>query len=535
MQKRDHWNTQIGVILAVTGSAVGLGNFLRFPGQAAMHGGGPFMITYIIAFFLLGVPLAWVEWAIGRYGGTKGHNSVPGIMRTLTKSNFGAYFGVLGVAMPTIIFMYYIIIEAWCLQYAIGYLTGSISLQGSEPIEAIAASKAYFAQMAGLNADGEIFANGLFSKSFFLIILCFGVNYFLIFRGVSKGIEKFCRVAMPALIICALIMMVRVVTLGNPTGIEGQGFIDGLGYVFNPAPEGKTIIEGLQNPGVWLASSGHIFFSLSLGFGLIMTYASYTRNSDDIALSSLTACAGNGFCEAVLAAIIIVPAAFMFLGPAFIQNQDMLGTFSVGFYALPCVFAQMPAGWFFGFLFFGLLFLAAVTSSISELQPAIATLEESLQIKRHGSVTILALLTFLGAMFVAYFSKGLTALDTLDFWMANVLIFFLAIFQTLAFGWWFGIDKGLSELEKGSKMKLPRILKFVIKYVSPTYLILVCCAWVYTKGPENLEKIKGDVVIQFAIAFIAIVFIFFWSVTWIGVKAWEKREKIESELDSNEV
>ncbi|MFM8654243.1 MAG: hypothetical protein ACKODZ_05875 [Verrucomicrobiota bacterium] len=129
--KKDGWGSSLGVILAVTGSAVGLGNFLRFPGLAAKYDGGAFLIPYFIALLLVGLPIAWSEWAMGRFGGQRGFNSCPGIFRAIWKSRASPYLGVLGLIVPVVIYMYYLWIESWCLGYALKYLTGSLSL-GSE-------------------------------------------------------------------------------------------------------------------------------------------------------------------------------------------------------------------------------------------------------------------------------------------------------------------------------------------------------------------------------------------------------------------
>ena len=131
-KKREYWASRVGVILAVTGSAVGLGNFLRFPGQAAKYGGGAFLIPYLVAFLVVGLPMAWAEWALGRYGGAHGHNSSPGIFRTLLGSRKGAYLGMLGTLMPLMIYMYYLSVEAWCLAYAWDYLTGHFAGLGAD-------------------------------------------------------------------------------------------------------------------------------------------------------------------------------------------------------------------------------------------------------------------------------------------------------------------------------------------------------------------------------------------------------------------
>ncbi len=125
--KRERWATRIGIILAVAGSAVGLGNFLRFPGQACQNGGGAFMIPYFISFLLLGIPLCWIEWTLGRYGGQYSHGSLPGIFDAVTKKKWGKYVGVLGLFVPLVIFFYYTYLESWCLSYSVFSLLGKYS------------------------------------------------------------------------------------------------------------------------------------------------------------------------------------------------------------------------------------------------------------------------------------------------------------------------------------------------------------------------------------------------------------------------
>jgi NSS family neurotransmitter:Na+ symporter len=208
------------------------------------------------------------------------------------------------------------------------------------------------------------------------------------------------------------------------------------------------VIEQLANPSLWLAAAGQIFFSLSVGFGVIIVYASYMRKKDDVVLSGLTASSANEFCEVALGGLITVPAAVAFLGVAGVAGQAGVG---LGFKILPLVFSKMPAGAFFGGAFFFMLFLAAVTSSISMLQPGIAFVEEALNVGRRASVTILGLLTTFGTGFVLYFTGDLKALDTLDFWVGTFLIFVLATIQIIVFGWKWGIEKGFQEAASGRR------------------------------------------------------------------------------------
>ncbi len=512
--KQEAWSSRLGVILAVAGSAVGLGNFLRFPGLAAQYGSGSFMIAYFISLLLIGIPICWAEWTMGRYAGQSGFRSSPGIFSVLYKHPGGKYLGALGVIIPVCIYMYYVYIEAWCAGYAWYFLTGQLSFD--EPAQ----YAKFFSDFVGMNQNGMVVQNGTNEVVIFLVLV-FALNFVIIYRGLSKGIEFFCKWAMPALIFMAIIILFRVLTLGTPDLAKpDQNTVSGLGYMWNPekvfvqervAVDGrpgkfvwvdkqevfgaaeiaaqrsviegnpslrihnKAVLEQLRNPQLWMAAAGQIFFSLSVGFGVIITYASYLSKKDDVVLSGLTASSANEFCEVALGGMITVPAAFMFLGTAGVAGQ---GTFALGFNVLPIVFSHMPFPAFFGTIFFTLLFLAAITSSLSMLQPGIAFLEEALGVGRKVSVTLLGMLTAGGCLFVVNFSKGLKALDTIDFWVGTFLIFVLATILIITFGWVVGIDKGFEEAHKGAHIRIPRFFKFLIKYVSPAYLLIIFGLWV---------------------------------------------------------
>src|SRR5688572_9560473 len=159
MTERQQWGTRLGVILAVSGSAVGLGNFLRFPGQAAANGGGAFMIPYFCALLFLGIPLGWAEWTMGRYGGAHGLHSAPAILGLVGKRPFARYAGVLGLLIPFVIYTYYVVIESWCLRYAFAYATGELDL-GADPTQYMEGSKAFFAATTGVEQVGVMLGSG---------------------------------------------------------------------------------------------------------------------------------------------------------------------------------------------------------------------------------------------------------------------------------------------------------------------------------------------------------------------------------------
>lgn len=509
---REHWGSRIGVILAVAGSAVGLGNFLRFPGQAAQNGGGAFLLPYFISMFVIGIPLCWAEWTMGRYAGTRGFNSAPGIYSAIWRNPISKYFGGIGVLVPLVIYMYYLVIEGWCLGYAWHYLQGDLMLG-----ESADAYSGFFGQFVGSGEDGAVFGAGGRGLLLFLAI-AFVLNFILIYRGVTKGIESFCKIAMPIMVVCALCVLVRVLTLGTPDpGKPEQSVIGGLGFMWNPD------IDKLMDPATWLAAASQIFFSLSVGFGIILNYASYMRKRDDVALSSLTAASMNEFFEICLGGLITLPAAFIFLG----AGVGAFGTFDLGFNALPNVFAVMPWGRFFGFLWFFMLFLAAVTSSLSMLQPVIAFLEEGFNLRRRASATFLGMLGLVGCLFVVWFSKDLMALDTFDFWTANVLIFILALVQTLMYGWIFGIKRGHTELHKGANIRIPWFVQVMLKYVSPIYLLGIFVLFCIYKVPAYLKSVLDSPVALNSVLFIGGVMVFLFLLIHLAGKRWKAQGRYQ--------
>ncbi|MBK9119967.1 MAG: sodium-dependent transporter [Phycisphaerales bacterium] len=512
----ERWATRVGVILAVAGSAVGLGNFLRFPGQAAANGGGVFMIPYFISLLLLGIPICWAEWTMGKYAGQHGFRSCPAVFAVLGRHKFWRFAGVLGLLVPVIIYMYYVLIESWCLGYALTYLFGGVDL-GNDPSKYAEESGRFFSSITGDKTQGLMF-QGALHYSVWVWIAVFSLNFILIYRGISKGIERFCMIAMPLMAICALCVLVRVLTLGTPNpNLPDQNVINGLGAMWNPkGTDGGSDWAALWNPQVWLAAAGQVFFSLSVGFGVIINYSSYLRRKDDVVLSGLTGASTNEFFEVCLGGLITIPAAFIFLGTAGV----MASGFGLGFNTLPVVFEYMPGGRIFGFLWFFMLFLAAITSSLSMLQPAIAFLEEALGIGRKASVTILGVITALGSFFVLYFSEGLTALDTMDFWVGTFLIFVLATIQVVLFAWVFGAKRGWAFANEGAQLHLPRAFVFVIQYITPTFLLIVFALWSYHQLPESARKIADSPVAQMSLGVIIAVAIFFTLLTAIAGPRW---------------
>ena len=254
-----------------------------------------------------------------------------------------------------VVYMYYVYIEAWCLRYAWEYLTGGVQLTGNIG-EQVKEAATFFGNATGTNTDGVL----NMSAVFWMIVV--SLNIVLVYRGLKGGIEKFCQYALPAMAILAVIVLIRVLTLGTPDATHpDQNVLNGLGFLWNPDFSKLTDFE------TWLAAAGQIVFSLSVGFGVILNYASYLKKKDDVALSGMHASATNELFEVGFGGLITITAAFVFLGASGIVGPS---TFGLGFQTLPLVFNQMGAiGPGIGFPWFFLPFLASITSLIPIFSP----------------------------------------------------------------------------------------------------------------------------------------------------------------------
>ncbi|NPB09764.1 MAG: sodium:calcium symporter [Thermodesulfobacteria bacterium] len=475
MAARERWASRIGLILAMAGNAVGLGNFLRFPTQAAQNGGGVFMIPYMISLILIAIPLMWVEWAIGRYGGVRGHGTTPAIFRLLWHHPLAKYVGVLGLFVPFVVSCYYVYIESWTLGYAVMSLLGmlpKIPATAGDPEAYLAPYRDFLAHYTGMG-EGDIFRPSPIAYAFFLITMV--MNIYILIKGISGGIEKLAKVAMPLLFFLAVILMVRVITLETPNGSAVQG----LNFLWEPK------WSELANPKVWLAAAGQVFFTLSLGFGAIITYASYLKRNDDLTLSALTASSLNELAEVVLGGSIAIPAAAAFFGVAAAQTIAASGAFNLAFVSLPAIFANIPLGQVFGFIWFILLFFAGLTSSVAITQPVIAFLEDEFRLDRRLAVLITMFVLF-GIAHVPIFLAG--ALDEMDFWAGTFFVVVFALCEVLIFFWAFSPSAAWAEINRGGFIKLPRIFFYIMRYVTPAFLALITAWWLFKVLPGYLAE-----------------------------------------------
>ena len=372
--EREQWGTKIGLILAVAGNAVGLGNFLRFPVQAAENGGGAFMIPYFFFFLFLGIPLMWIEWGIGRHGGKYKHGSAPGMFDVLWKNKLAKYFGALGLFISITILIYYTYIESWTLGFSIFSILGLYSNETRETMTTFLSSYQ--------GATKSTTFTSLW-PAYILMLITFVLNFAILYKGISKGIEKLAKIAMPMLFIFAILLAIRIITLGTPDPSLPQNSVEnGFAFIWNPN------FSALSNPNIWLAAAGQIFFTLSLGMGTIHAYASYLKPDDDIVLSGLSTASTNEFAEVVLGGSIAIPVAVAFFGLDATKEIAQSGAFNLGFVSMPIIFGShhFPLGELFGFMWFLLLFIAGITSSVAMGQPVVAFLEDEFGMSRKKAV-----------------------------------------------------------------------------------------------------------------------------------------------------
>ena len=460
IEERERWQSRLGLILAAAGNAIGIGNLLRFPSQAAQNGGGAFMIPYVISLLLFGLPIMWIAWAIGRHGGLFGHSSLPGMFDKLWKRPASKYIGVLGLAIPFLFCLYYTYIESWCLGYAYFSLTGQYLDAPGRTVE----MSVFYNEFLG-GATSHSYFPGVSTALVFLLITVV-LNVWILARGVARGIELLAKIAIPLLLLFCVLLAVRVVTLGT---VEGSVW-DGLSFLWTPD------LSALTDANVWMAAAGQIFFTLSIGFGSLECYASYVREKEDIALAGLTTASTNEFVEIIFGSMIAIPAAAVFFGPAQIEQIANGGAFAIGMISMPEILRSIPGVQFFGTIWFLLLFFAAFTSSVAVCQPVMAFLQDEAKLRRGTAAAIVGLIWLLGTLPIIFFFKY-GFLWELDYWAGTIGLVVLALVEVVLFSWVFGLKRGWGELEKGALIKVPAFFKFIVKYITPVALLAIFVAW----------------------------------------------------------
>jgi len=475
---RERWATRIGLVLALAGNAIGLGNFLRFPRQAAMNGGGAFLIPYLTCLLLIGIPLLWVELSIGRLGGRNGRGHTAGMFDLLWRHPIAKYIGALGIFIPFAVATYYTYVESWCLAYAVFALRGQYFGLGS--VDAMGHFlHGYQGVEQNIHFDGLTWAYGFFA----LTLLA---NLWVLSGGVARGIEKLARVAMPLLIVLACVLAVRSLTLDPPAGAgSDQSVAAGLRFIWSPD------LGPLTDPTVWLTAAGQILFTLSVGWGIVHCYASYMQPDEDIVTSGIQ-CAGlNEFVEVILGGTIALVAAVVFFGTAGAMRIAQSGSYDLGFQAMPLVLEQLALPRLFGAAWFSLLFLAGITSSVALLQPLIALLEENFGWPRRRAVAATGIALACAAQPVVLW-LGHGYMDQLDFWAGSLGLVIFALVEVIVFGWIFGIDRGWSEINRGARLRIPRAYRTVIRWIMPGMLAAILVAWALERLPDEISLARVE-------------------------------------------
>lgn len=450
--KTESWGSRVGLILAMAGNAVGLGNFLRFPVQAIQNGGGAFIIPYLVCFLLMGIPLLWVEWSMGRFGGNSGHHSTPFILGSMDKRSFWKYIGVFGIFTNLAVAAYYCYLESWTLSYVYHSVVGSFSGQSPEQVAS------FFGDYISLKTMEPII----------FWILCLLLNTWILSRGLSGGVEAVAKIGMPLLIVFGVVLAIMGITLkAGSQGAINDGTV-GLNFLWTPD------FSTIWTPKVWLAAAGQIFFTLSVGMGSIQCYASYVKEKDDIALNAMSAGWMNEFVEVVLGSAIIIPISIGYLGIDKVIELTKTGGLGLGFKTLPYLFQQwgplLAAA--AGVMWFGLLFFAGITSSLAMGTPCMGFMQDEFNWSREKSAwTFGAVVLVLGLPTVLFFNEGV--FDEYDYWAGTVSLVVFALAEVILFAWVFGMDKGWTEITNGADIQVPGIFKFIIKYITPLFLAAV--------------------------------------------------------------
>jgi neurotransmitter:Na+ symporter, NSS family len=459
--KSEGWGSRVGLVLAMAGNAVGLGNFLRFPVQAVQNGGGAFIIPYLVCFLLMGIPLLFVEWSMGRFGGKYGDHSTPYILNNMARGSLWKYVGVFGIFTNLAVAAYYCYLESWTLGYMWDSIAGTFDGQTAAQISA------YFDNYVALGTTQPII----------FWVICVLLNTWILSRGLSGGVEIASKIGMPLLIVFAAFLAIKGVTLS--AGSDGA-ILDGTaGLNFLWTPQFESILE----PKVWLAAAGQVFFTLSVGMGSIQCYASYLRENDDVALNAMSAGWMNEFVEVVLGGAILIPIGVGYLGIDKVIELTKSGGLGLGFRVFPYLFEQWGhiLSIIAGVCWFGLLFFAGITSSLAMGTPIMGFLKDEFGWSRESSAWTFGLATLLlGLPTVLYFNQGV--FDEYDYWAGTVSLVIFAFVESVLFAWIFGMKRGWEEITRGADIKVPIIFKYIIQYITPLILGWVFFSSLFSDG-----------------------------------------------------
>jgi NSS family neurotransmitter:Na+ symporter len=420
MSKHTQWGTRFGFIMAAVGSAIGLGNIWRFPYQAYSSGGGAFLIPYFVALLTAGIPLLIFEFGLGhslRGAAPKVFAKLPGL-----KGRF-EWVGWWQVLMCLIIATYYTVVIGWIISY---FFFSFGQSWGDNP------KAFYFGDFLQLPDSGNPFDwNGINNQVLFSLVAVWAIMWGILYRGVKQGVELVNRIFMPLLFVFVIIIAVRSLFL--------DGALQGVNYLFEPN------FSKLKDPQIWVAAYGQIFFSLSVSFAIMITYASYLPKKADVVNNAfMTGLINSGF--SLLAGIMI----FAILGHmAAVENKAVSDVVAGGpgliFVTIPAALKHMPLPQVFGPLFFFSLIIAGISSAVSLLQSIIGAMNEKFHTSRAFNVTSVSIIGFLMSLPFAM-GSGLLLLDITDHFIMYVGVIISALLEIILIAWIVKDSRGANKI-----------------------------------------------------------------------------------------
>jgi NSS family neurotransmitter:Na+ symporter len=438
-QQRDGFSSKLGVIMAAAGSAIGLGNIWKFPYVTGIYGGAAFILIYLLCIILIGLPVMLSELLVGR----KGQKNAIGSFKAIAPGTPWYITGTLGVSAAFMILAFYGVVAGWTLEYI--YMSIVNAFSGMNP--------------AALETTFTTFISNPYKPIIWQMIFM-AITAIIVIIGIKDGIEKFTKFLMPLLLVIIVILCIRSITL--------PGAKAGLEFLFKP-DFSKLTGEGVLN------ALGHAFFSLSLGMGILLTYGSYINKDDNLAETAVQVTFLDTFI-AILAGVAIFPAVFAF-------NIEPSAGPGLVFITLPNVFQQMHGGYIFGLLFFTLLAVAALTSSVSILEVVVAYLAEELKLTRKKATILGALSTGILGIFCSlsmgsldhFKIFGMNIFDLLDFISANILMPLSGLLIIVFVGWYLGRKVVKAEVSNNGMLhvKYFKYFMFLAKFVSPVAIAIV--------------------------------------------------------------
>ncbi len=479
MAQRENWSARSGFILAAIGSAVGLGNIWRFPYVSYENGGGAFFIPYLVALMTAGFPLLFLDYVIGQ----KYKGAPPTAYRRLVKSAEG--IGWWQVAVCTIIGIYYASVLSW----AGSYMFFAFNQAWGEDTE-----KFFFENY--LHNSSELAAS--FAPNLFIaIVLVWALVLFIMYGGIRKGVELSNKIFIPLLIVMFGVMVVQAVSLPGST--------KGLESFFTPN------WQAMANPKVWLAAYGHVFFSMSIGFGIMVTYASYLSKNANLTGSGLVVGFANSSFELLAGIGIFSVLGFMAQASGVPVAEVVKGGIGLAFIAFPKIVSTMgEAGNIIGVLFFASLFIAGLTSMASILQVPISAFQDKFGWSKNKSVSIVGGVSAIISIAMFSTTNAITFVDVIDHFANNIGVVTGAILSIVWVTWLNRhlLPKLITHINNISSFKVGNIWTFMLTVVTPLSLIVALVLSLYslvTEGyggyPIGVQLVFGwGIVLLFVVA-----------------------------------